>query len=61
MERKKQKDNLRYTSDDVAAVLNRMKLVSWLEPVQIGEDVTARWICAGHILGAAMILHRGKV
>ena len=44
-----------YTLDDVSAVLRRMELVPWLEPVQIGEDMTAKWIPAGHILGAAMI------
>ena len=60
MEREKQKDDLSYTPDDVAAVLNRMELVSWLEPVQIGEDMTARWSPAGHILGAAMIYIEGK-
>ena len=61
MEREGQEDeSLQYTSEDVAAVLNRMELVPWLEPVQIGEGVTARWIRAGHILGAAMIYIEGR-
>ena len=34
--------------------------VSWRTPVPICDDVTATWICAGHILGAAMILIEGK-
>ena len=56
MEREKQEgESLQYTLDDVAAVLNRVELIPWLEPVQIGESVTATWIPAGHILGAAMI------
>lgn len=53
-------ESLQYTQDDVDAVLNRMELVSWLKPVQIGEGVTATWIPAGHILGAAMIHIQGK-
>ena len=61
MEREKQKDDLSYTSDDVAAVLNRMETdVSWLDPVEICPGVTATWIPAGHILGAAMIYIKGK-
>ena len=46
---------LRYTLADVDAVLNRMKPVGWLEPIEVCPGVTARWIRAGHILGAAMI------
>lgn len=50
----------RYTLDDVAAVLKRMETVSWSDPVDICPGVTARWIRAGHILGAAMIYIEGK-
>ena len=32
----------------------------WLEPVPICDGVTATWIPAGHILGAAMIYIQGK-
>ena len=32
----------------------------WLEPVSICDGVTATWIPAGHILGAAMIYIQGK-
>lgn len=61
MERAEQEDeSFKYTLDDVAAVLKRMELVPWLEPIQISEGVTARWIRAGHILGAAMIYIEGR-
>ena len=49
-----------YTLADVAAVLNRMEPVDWLEPREVCPGVTARWIRAGHILGAAMIYIQGK-
>lgn len=51
---------LHYTLDDVAAVLKRMEIVDWLDPVDICPGVTAKWIRAGHILGAAMIYIEGK-
>ena len=40
----------------------RMKLgaVGWMESVQVCDGVTARWIPAGHVLGAAMIYIQGK-
>ncbi len=61
MEREEQQDGaFRYTLEDVAAVLNRMELVPWLDPVEICPGVTARWIRAGHILGAAMIYIEGR-
>lgn len=50
----------RYTLEDVEAVLGRMVLVPWSEPVEICPGVTARWIRAGHILGAAMIYIEGR-
>lgn len=50
-----------YTPDDVEVVLHCMeKEVPWLKPVPICGDVTATWIPAGHILGAAMIYIQGK-
>lgn len=56
MERGEEDDGaLRYTLADVAAVLNRIELVDWLKPMEVCPGVTARWIRAGHILGAAMI------
>lgn len=57
----KDADNgLHYTLDDVAAVLNRMETVPWSDPIDICPGVRARWIRAGHILGAAMIYIEGK-
>ena len=56
MERGEEDDKTpRYTLADVAAVLNRMETVDWSEPIEVCPGVTARWIRAGHILGAAMI------
>ena len=50
-----------YTRDDFEFFLNCMdREVPWLEPVPICEGVTATWIPAGHILGAAMIYIQGK-
>ena len=49
-----------YTLMDVAAVLKRMETVDWLEPREVYPGVTATWIPAGHILGAAMIYIQGK-
>ena len=50
-----------YTPDDVEVALNCMDTeVPWLEPSPICGDVTATWIPAGHILGAAMIYIQGK-
>ncbi len=50
-----------YTHDDVAVARHCMETeVPWLKPVPICEDVTATWIPAGHILGAAMIYIQGK-
>ena len=49
-----------YTPEDVTLVLQRMETLPWDEPVSICDGVTARWIRAGHILGAAMIYIEGK-
>ena len=50
-----------YTSEDVEGLLYCMENeVPWLEPVPICEGVTATWIPAGHILGAAMIYIKGE-
>ncbi|MDE2828734.1 MAG: MBL fold metallo-hydrolase [Gemmatimonadota bacterium] len=47
--------------EDVAAVLERMVDVPWDKPVSVCDGaLTARWIRAGHILGAAMIYIEGK-
>ncbi len=57
----KDADNgLHYTLDDVAVVLKRMVTVPWTDPIEICPGVRARWIRAGHILGAAMIYIEGK-
>ncbi len=49
-----------YTFNDVREALSRMELVKWMRPVPICDGVTATWIRAGHILGAAMIYIQGK-
>ena len=50
-----------YKREDLDILLNCMqKEVSWLEPEEIYPGVTATWIPAGHILGAAMIYIQGK-
>jgi Cft2 family RNA processing exonuclease len=46
--------------DTALHYLKRMKEVQWRKPEQICDDVTAEWIPAGHILGAAMIHIKGK-
>ena len=61
-ERESQKDAEDfYDQSDVEAALGRMELVDWEESVSIGDKgVTARWIPAGHILGAGMIYIESK-
>lgn len=50
-----------YTCEDLEFFLHCMEEeVPWLEPVEICPDVTATWIPAGHILGAAMIYIQSK-
>ena len=49
-----------YTSEDVEGLFCMENEVPWLEPVPICEGVTAIWIPAGHILGAAMIYIEDK-
>ena len=50
-----------YTCDDLEVFLHCMEVeVPWLKPVEICPGVTATWIPAGHILGAAMIYIQGK-
>ena len=46
--------------DCVAKALRRMKIIPFNEPIRISEGVTATWIPAGHILGAAMIYIQGQ-
>ena len=63
IEREEQEEGKKplYTRDDVDVALHCMETeVPWLEPVLIRGDVTATWIPAGHILGAAMIYIQGK-
>ena len=50
-----------FRQDDLDKLLKyKDKTVEWLKPVQICDDITATWIPAGHILGAAMIYIQGK-
>ena len=59
-EKKKEKPPL-YTCEDLEVLLHCMEVeVPWLKPVEICPGVTATWIPAGHILGAAMIYIQGK-
>ena len=63
-EREKQegKEHL-FTPEEIDAALRYledMEEVPWRKPVQICAGVTATWIPAGHILGAAMIFIEGK-
>jgi Cft2 family RNA processing exonuclease len=63
MEREEQEEGKSplYTRDDFNVLLHCMQEeVPWLEPRPICEGVTATWIPAGHILGAAMIYIQGK-
>ena len=61
MEREEEDDEaLRYTLADVAGVLKPIGTVGWLERREVCPGVTATWIPAGHILGAAMIYIKGK-
>ena len=52
-----------FTPEAIGAALDYlkcMKEVQWRKPVPICAGVTATWIPAGHILGAAMILIEGE-
>ena len=50
-----------YTKEDVDDVLSRVEEVPFCQPIPIcGEALTATWIPAGHILGAAMIYIKDK-
>ncbi|MDE0010831.1 MAG: MBL fold metallo-hydrolase [Candidatus Poribacteria bacterium] len=63
MQREEQEESKQplYTLDDVDVFLHCLgEEVRWLEPVPICEGVTATWIPAGHILGAAMIYIKSK-
>ena len=46
--------------DTALDYLDFMEPVPWNTPKQICDGVTATWIRAGHILGAAMILIKGQ-
>ncbi len=60
--REQKSESPEYNRNHICEVNRRMKLgrVEWIEPVQVCDGVTARWIPAGHILGAAMIYIEGK-
>ena len=44
-----------YTREDAAAALERLVTADFDEPVELGEGLSARFIPAGHLLGAAQI------
>ena len=60
--REQKRESPEYGFTHICEANKRMKLgaVGWMEPVQVCDDVTARWIPAGHVLGAAMIYIEGK-
>lgn len=62
LEREKQEDKPpQYTLDDVTSALSCMEQVSFRQPIPICDGVlTATWIPAGHILGAAIIYIEGE-
>ncbi len=49
-----------YSPEAADAALGRVVGVPWLATVPICDGVTATWVPAGHILGAAMICIEGK-
>ncbi len=63
LEREEQEKPL-FTHEEIDAALDYLgfmePVLQWNTPVEICEDVTATWIPAGHILGAAMIFIEGK-
>src|SRR5690606_3106654 len=44
-----------YTGEDAAAALERLVPADFDEPVDLGEGLSARFMPAGHLLGAAQI------
>ncbi|MYE87626.1 MBL fold metallo-hydrolase [Candidatus Poribacteria bacterium] len=61
-EKQEEKEHL-FTPEEIDAALQYLEFmepVRWREPIPICNDVTATWIPAGHILGAAMIFIEGK-
>ena len=44
-----------YTADDVEAVLRQFKAVAYEDLVEVAPGIRARWVEAGHMLGAASI------
>ena len=61
-EREQKSESPEYGFSHICKANRRMVLgaVEWMKPVQVCDGVTARWIPAGHILGAAMIYIEGK-
>ena len=45
-----------YDEDDVDVLVRRFSTVDFAAPTQVAPGVTATWLPAGHIIGAAMIL-----
>lgn len=60
--REQESESPEYGFSHICEANRRMVLgaVEWMKPVQVCDGVTARWIPAGHILGAAMIYIEGK-
>ena len=60
--REQESESPEYDFTHIRETHRRMVLgaVEWMKPVQVCEGVTAKWIPAGHILGAAMIYIEGK-
>lgn len=48
-----------YTQRDAEVACERLQTVPLEEPIDLGDGLSARFLPAGHILGAAMILVRG--
>ena len=60
--REQDSESPEYDFTHICEANRRMVLgaVEWMKPVHVCDGVTARWIPAGHILGAAMIYIEGK-
>ena len=60
--REQESESPEYDFTHICEANRRMVLgaVEWMKPVHVCDGVTARWIPAGHILGAAMIYIEGK-
>ena len=54
-EAKRDKRQPIYNHDDIDLALSLWKTAKYNEPIQLADDVTARFTDAGHILGSAMV------